>query len=83
MIAVALVLLVVAAAGFVVRLVIGPSVVDRVIAVDGLLIVIIAILAVDAVRRGVPWFIDAALVIALLGFVGTGISARFVERRGG
>jgi multicomponent Na+:H+ antiporter subunit F len=83
MIVATIVLLLLAAAGFAVRLVWGPSLADRVIALDGLLIVVIAILAVDAVRRDTSWFIDAALVIGLLGYVGTGVSARFIERRGG
>ena len=47
------------------------------------LVVIMAIIAVDAVGRGGSWFIDAALVLGLLGYVGTGISARLIESRGG
>jgi multicomponent Na+:H+ antiporter subunit F len=80
--ALALALLAVAGLGFVARAVIGPSVADRVIAVDALLTVVIAGLAVDAVRSGRTAFVDVAVVIGLLGFVGTGVAARFVERRG-
>lgn len=82
MIAVAAVLLGVAAAGFVLRLVLGPSLADRVVAVDGLLVVIVALLAVDAARSGRSWFIDVAVLIGLLGYVGTGVAARLIERRG-
>lgn len=73
-----------AAAGFVIaiRVVIGPSVADRVVALDSLLIVVISILVVDAVRRNDTAFVDAAVVMGLLGFIGTGVAARFIERRG-
>jgi multicomponent Na+:H+ antiporter subunit F len=61
---------------------VGPSVVDRVIAVDALLIVVVSGLAVNAAMTGRTTFVDAAVVVGLLGFVGTGVAARFIERRG-
>ena len=83
MIAATAVLLVLAGTGFLIRLVVGPSLADRVISVDGLLIVIIAVLALDAARTGRSWFTDVAVVVGLLGYVGMSISARLIERRGG
>ena len=83
MITAAFVLLAVAAAGFAVRVLIGPSVADRIIALDGLLLITISALAVEAARTGEDTFVDAIVVVSLLGFVGTAIAARFVERRGG
>lgn len=73
-----------AAAGMVlaVRLAIGPSVADRIVASDGLLTVVIGLLAADAARTGSTTFLDVAVVIGLLAFVGTGIAARFIEQRG-
>lgn len=78
----ALVLLAVAATLFVVRLIIGPSVIDRVIAVDALLVIAISGLAVHAAATGRTTYIDVAVVVGLLGFVGTGVAARFIEKRG-
>lgn len=83
MIAVTFLLLALAGTGFSVRLVMGPSLADRVIALDGLLIVIMATLAFDAVRTERTWFVDVAVVLGLLGYVGTGVAARLIERRGG
>ena len=83
MIAVAFVLLAFAAAGFFVRLLLGPSVADRIIALDGLLLITVSILAVETARTGDTVFVDAIVAIGLLGFVGTAIAGRFVERRGG
>jgi len=82
MITTALVLLVLALALLLVRLVRGPSVADRVVALDAVLVVVVGGLAVNAARTGSSAFTDAAVVIGLLGFVGTGVAARFIERRG-
>ena len=83
MIAAAYALLSVAAILFVVRLLLGPSVADRIIALDGLLVTILAAVLVNAawVDSGVS--IDTVIVVALLGFVATGVVARYIEQRGG
>lgn len=83
MIVLAFVLLGLAAAGFLARLILGPSIADRIIALDGLLLIVVSALAVDAARTGRTTFVDAIVVIGLLGFVGTAVAARFIERRGG
>lgn len=83
MIAATFVLLAVAAVGFLFRLLVGPSLADRIVAVDGLLLLVISALAVESARTGDGYFIDAVVVVGLLGFVGTAVAARFVERRGG
>lgn len=82
MIVVAFALLSLAAAGFLYRLLIGPSLGDRVIALDGLVLVSVSALAADAARTGRGTFVDAIVVLGLLGFVGTGVAARFIERQG-
>lgn len=80
---VAFVLLGIAGAGFLFRLVRGPSLADRIVAVDGVLLVVLSALAVETARRGTAVFVDAIVVVGLLGFVSTSVAARFVERRGG
>lgn len=67
----------------VVRLVLGPSVPDRVVALDALLLVVVAGIAVGAVATGEGDFLGVLVAVSLLGFVGTATVARFVERRGG
>lgn len=78
----ATVLLVAAAVLFAYRAIRGPSIVDRVVAVDGLVIIAIGAIALDAVRLDDARFADAAVLLAIIAFVGTGIVARFIERRG-
>lgn len=82
MINAAFVLLWLAGALLLVRVVVGPSLADRVVALDGLLIVVICGLAVNAARTDSDLFTDVAVVIGLLGFLGTAVAARFIERRG-
>ena len=62
-----------------VRLVKGPTLPDRIVATDlfGVLVVLIAVLAGWS---GVRATLDAAMVIALVGFLGTIAYATYVER---
>lgn len=65
-----------------VRLVRPGSLADRVIALDSLLIVAVAAIAVEAARTGRGTYLEAMLVVALIAFIGTTTVARFIERRG-
>lgn len=66
-----------------VRLCIGPTVPDRIVALDNLLYVVVMGIAVAAATSGRGDFLGVLVAVALLGFVGTATVARFVERRGG
>ena len=72
-----------AAAATVYRLVAGPSVPDRVVALDALLYIVVIGIAVAAATTGSGAFLGVLVAVALLAFVGTSTVARFVERRGG
>ena len=80
--AIAYLLLVAATAMFLVRLLRGPDDVDRIIALDGVLVSILGAVLIEASRTGSAFAIDTVLVVALLSFVGTGVLARYVEQRG-
>jgi multicomponent Na+:H+ antiporter subunit F len=71
-----------AAVACVARVVMGPSLADRVIALDTLLICIAVEVALAAARSGDGRYLDLLLVIALVAFVGTVSVGRFIERRG-
>ncbi len=66
--------------GFLGAAVRGPSLLDRVLAVSGLATCLVAVLALLAFLRAEVAYLDAALAVALLAFVGTVAAARF---RGG
>lgn len=80
---VALVMLAIGAAGFLFRLLHGPSLPDRVVGVDGLLsIVVIGIIAGAARSDNGGVTVETVLVAVFVGFVGTAALSRFIERRG-
>ena len=82
MIAATFVVLVLAAGLFAFRLAAGPTLSDRVVALNGLLIVGMVAIAAEAVRTDQGAYIPVLVVIALVGFVGTAMIARFLEGRG-
>lgn len=63
------------------RLAKGPSVVDRVIAANSIdLLTTIALIAF-AVYSGRSIYLDIAIVIALLGFIGTIVISKYLEEK--
>lgn len=81
-IAVAFVLLLAAGLLFAVRMLAGPTLADRINALNGLLVVGMSAIAAQAVHTGRGAFIMVVVVLALVGFVGTAMVARFIESRG-
>jgi multicomponent K+:H+ antiporter subunit F len=62
------------------RLLRGPEVPDRVLALDTMYINVVALVVLMGVRFGTELFFEAALLIALLGFVSTVALARYLTR---
>ena len=63
------------------RLLRGPSLPDRVIALDILSVLGIGIIVAFAIATDQPVYVDAASVLALVSFLGTVAFAAYVERR--
>lgn len=80
-VAVVLPLLVLSVVGAFVRLVRGPTLPDRVVAFDLLAAVGIGILAAHAVATNQDVFIDLAMILALVSFLGTVGFAFYLKRR--
>jgi multicomponent Na+:H+ antiporter subunit F len=64
------------------RMIKGPGIVDRVVALDMLTGVAVALAALTAARTGRREFLDIAFGLALIAFVGTCAFAAFLERKG-
>jgi multicomponent Na+:H+ antiporter subunit F len=64
-----------------VRLARGPSLPDRVVALDLLATLAIGIVAAYAITTDQPVLLDVASVLALLAFLGTVAFARYLEKR--
>lgn len=53
------------------------SIGTRVLALDTLVLLLVGVLVLWSDSRGVPYFLDAALALSLLAFIGTLATARF------
>lgn len=62
------------------RLAKGPTLIDRVVALDMLTVIIVAFCGLYAISADEPAFLDVAIVLALVGFLATVALARFAER---
>lgn len=68
---ISLVVLVVALGLAFLRLVLGPSMPDRVVALDLVATLLVGLIAVSAVETGDVIFLRVAMVVALFNFIGT------------
>ena len=62
------------------RLLKGPSLVDRILALDTLYINTIALLVLLGIQRDTPLYFEAALLIAMLGFASTVVLSKYLLR---
>ncbi|GAA1882004.1 monovalent cation/H+ antiporter complex subunit F [Asanoa iriomotensis] len=65
-----------------VRVVRGPSILDRVVATDVLLAIIVAAIAAEAAFTGDATALPVLVVLSVLGFVSSVSVARFAARNG-
>jgi len=63
-----------------IRLYLGPNPPNRAVAFDAIAIHAVGIMALFTMIYDAPAMIDAAIIIAVLGFVGTMMFARYMER---
>lgn len=62
------------------RLLRGPSPIDRVLALDTLYINVVALVILLGIQRSSTLLFEAALIVAMLGFVSTVALARYLSR---
>lgn len=63
-----------------IRLIKGPSLSDRVVALDFISTCIIGMIVVDAIASGESYFLSVAIVAALVGFVGSVAFAMYIQK---
>jgi multicomponent Na+:H+ antiporter subunit F len=66
--------------GLIYRLIKGPSIHDRVIALDAIGINLIAIVALTSIVLDTSAYLEAILLLGILSFIGTVAFAKFLER---
>lgn len=64
-----------------VRLLRGPYLPDRVVALDLISVMAVGFIVIYAVRFNQPNFLDVAIILALITFLGTVAFAYYLERR--
>ena len=65
----------------VIRVIVGPTLPDRVIALDMLVAIAIGFIAVLGIRTGQTLYADIAIALGLVGFLATVAFARFILQR--
>jgi multicomponent Na+:H+ antiporter subunit F len=65
-----------------IRMAKGPHPVDRILVLDLLAVVTGGLLCVHAVQSDQSAFLDVVLVLSIIGFLGTIVFARYIERLG-
>ncbi|MBM7648513.1 multicomponent Na+:H+ antiporter subunit F [Bacillus ectoiniformans] len=66
--------------GLVYRLIKGPTVPDRVVALDAIGINLVAIIAIISMLLNTNAFLDVILLMGILAFIGTVAFAKFLEK---
>ncbi len=62
------------------RLLRGPHLVDRALAVDVISVQLIGLVILLTIRYGTVWFTDGVMVLSLIGFAGTVAMAQYIAR---
>ncbi|MCM3398488.1 Na(+)/H(+) antiporter subunit F1 [Oceanobacillus profundus] len=62
------------------RIVIGPSLPDRVVALDMIGVMLVSSIAVISVLLGTTAFLEVILILAILAFISTIAFSKYIER---
>lgn len=65
-----------------IRLIIGPTLADRVVALELVASLTVGVIALYSVVENLPSALDVALVLALTGFLAAVAFSRYLEKRG-
>ncbi len=77
---IALVVVALSMLGMLVRVILGPSLADRVVALDAIGIQLMAIVALFSVFLGTKYLMVVILLIGILAFLGTAVFAKYMDK---
>lgn len=77
---ISLLLISMAFVGLLYRLIKGPTVADRVVALDALGVSLISIVGLLSLILDTEFFLEIILLLSILSFIGTTAFAKFIER---
>jgi multicomponent Na+:H+ antiporter subunit F len=61
------------------RIITGPTIPDRVIALDALTMVVVVMLGIFSFAQNSVFFMDVALVLAIISFLGTVAISKYLD----
>lgn len=77
---IALILLSISLVMFMIRIIIGPSIADRILGLDSFGITLVGFIGIVMILQDTIAYSDVILVLSILSFVGTVALSKFMER---
>ncbi|UEX89608.1 Na(+)/H(+) antiporter subunit F1 [Staphylococcus ratti] len=77
---IALIIVVLSILAMLVRVILGPTLPDRVVALDAIGIQLMAVVGLFSIILGTHYMIVAILLIGILAFLGTAVFAKFMDK---
>ena len=77
---IALVIVVLSMLAMLVRVILGPSLADRVVALDALGLQLMAVIARFSILMNIKYMIVVILLVGILAFLGTAVFSKFMDK---
>ena len=80
LIIIALVIVVLSMLAMLVRVILGPSLADRVVALDAMGLQLMAVIALFSILMDIKYMIVVILLVGILAFLGTAVFSKFMDK---
>lgn len=77
---IALVIVALSMLAMLIRVILGPSLADRVVAIDAVGLQLMAVVALFSMLIGVQYMVVVILLIGILAFLGTAVFAKYMDK---
>ncbi|HDE8616301.1 TPA: Na+/H+ antiporter Mnh1 subunit F [Staphylococcus aureus] len=79
-IVIALIIVVISMLAMLIRVVLGPSLADRVVALDAIGLQLMAVIALFSILLNIKYMIVVIMMIGILAFLGTAVFSKFMAK---
>ncbi|MFB2003196.1 Na+/H+ antiporter Mnh1 subunit F [Staphylococcus aureus] len=80
LIIISLVIVVLSMLAMLVRVILGPSLADRVVALDAMGLQLMAVIALFSILMDIKYMIVVILLVGILAFLGTAVFSKFMDK---
>ena len=77
---IALIVVVLSMLAMLVRVILGPSLADRVVALDAMGLQLMAVIALFSILMDIKYMIVVILLVGILAFLGTAVFSKFMDK---